>query len=31
VLLPVMYVLTAMVGTFRSSIWTVGYVTQVDA
>jgi hypothetical protein len=31
VLLPALYVLTAMVGTFRSSIWTVGYVTQVDA
>jgi hypothetical protein len=31
VLLPVFYVLTAMVGTLRSSIWTIGYVTQVDA
>ena len=24
-------VLTAMLGTFRSSVWTIGYVTQVDA
>ena len=24
-------VLTAMLGTFRSSIWTIGYVTQVEA
>jgi hypothetical protein len=28
-LLPVFGVLTAMLGTFRSSIWTIGYVTQV--
>ena len=31
VLLPVICVLTAMLGTFRSSIWTIGYVTQVQA
>ena len=31
VLLPVLYVLTAMVGTLRSSIWTIGYVTQVES
>ena len=31
VLLPAIYVLTAMIGTLRSSIWTIGYVTQVDA
>ena len=31
VLLPVGYVLVAMLGTFRSAIWTVGYVTEVDA
>jgi hypothetical protein len=31
VLLPVMSILTAMVGTFRSSVWTIGYVTQVEA
>jgi hypothetical protein len=31
VLLPALYVLTAMVGTLRSSIWTVGYVTQVES
>lgn len=31
VLLPVFGVLTAMLGTFRSSVWTIGYVTQVDA
>ncbi len=31
VLLPVGYVLVAMLGTFRSSIWTIGYVTEVDA
>ena len=29
-LLPAIYVLTAMIGTFRSSIWTLGYVTQVE-
>ena len=31
VLLPAIYVLTAMMGTFRSSVWTIGYVTQVQA
>jgi len=31
VLLPAVYVLAAMLGTFRSSIWTIGYVTQVEA
>jgi len=31
VLLPVLGVLTAMLGTFRSSVWTIGYVTQVAA
>jgi hypothetical protein len=31
VLLPAIYVLTAMIGTFRSSIWTIGYVTQVES
>jgi hypothetical protein len=30
VLLPAIGVLTAMLGTFRSSVWTVGYVTQVE-
>lgn len=29
VLLPVIYVLSAMLGTFRSSVWTIGYVTEV--
>jgi hypothetical protein len=28
VLLPAIGVLTAMLGTFRSSIWTIGYVTE---
>lgn len=31
VLLPAMYVFAAIVGTFRSSIWTIGYVTQVES
>ena len=31
VLLPVIYVLAAITGTFRSSIWTIGYVTQVES
>lgn len=31
VLLPVAFVLIAMLGTFRSSIWTIGYVTEVEA
>jgi hypothetical protein len=28
VLLPVVYVLSAMLGTFRSSVWTIGYLTE---
>lgn len=31
VLIPAFCVFTAMVGTFRSSIWTIGYVSQVEA
>ncbi len=31
VLLPAIYVLAAMVGTLRSSIWTIGYVTQAES
>jgi hypothetical protein len=31
VVLPLAYVLTAMLGTFRSSVWTIGYVTQVES
>jgi hypothetical protein len=31
VLLPAICVLAAMVGTFRSSVWTIGYVTQVES
>jgi hypothetical protein len=31
VLLPALYVFAAILGTFRSSIWTIGYVTQVDS
>jgi len=31
VLLPVIYVVAATLGTFRSSIWTIGYVTQVES
>jgi hypothetical protein len=31
VLLPAIYVLIAMVGTLRSSIWTIGYVSQVES
>ena len=31
VLVPAGCVLTAMLGTFRSSIWTIGYLTQADA
>ena len=31
VLLPAIYVLVAMLGTYRSSIWTIGYVTEVEA
>ena len=31
VLLPAMYVFAAILGTFRSSIWTIGYVTQAES
>jgi len=31
VLLPAICVWTAIIGTFRSSIWTIGYVTQVES
>lgn len=31
VLLPAVYVLAAMLGTFRSSVWTIGYMTQVES
>jgi hypothetical protein len=31
VLFPVIYVFAAVLGTFRSSIWTIGYVTQVES
>jgi hypothetical protein len=31
VLLPAFYVFTAIAGTLRSSIWTIGYVTQVES
>jgi hypothetical protein len=31
VLVPAACVLTAMLGTYRSSVWTIGYVTQVGA
>jgi hypothetical protein len=30
-LLPVIYVFAAVLGTFRSAIWTLGYVTQVES
>jgi hypothetical protein len=30
VLLPGIYVFAAVLGTFRSSIWTIGYVTQLE-
>lgn len=30
-ILPVMCVLAAMVGTLRSSIWTIGYLTEVES
>jgi hypothetical protein len=30
-LLPVIYVSAAMTGTLRSSIWTIGYLTQVES
>jgi hypothetical protein len=31
VVLPALCVLAAIVGTFRSSIWTIGYLTQVES
>ena len=31
VVLPAVCVLTAMLGTYRSSVWTIGYLSQVDA
>ena len=31
VLLPALYVLIAVLGMLRSSIWTIGYVTQVES
>jgi hypothetical protein len=31
VILPAMCVLTAMLGTYRSSVWTIGYLAQVEA
>jgi hypothetical protein len=31
VILPAMCVLTAMLGTYRSSVWTIGYLVQVEA
>ena len=31
VLVPLGCVLTAMLGTYRSSVWTIGYLTQVDS
>jgi len=31
VVLPIIAVLAAMIGTLRSSIWTIGYVTQVES
>jgi hypothetical protein len=31
VLVPASCVWAAIVGTFRSSIWTIGYVTQVES
>ena len=31
VVLPAVYVLAAILGTFRSSIWTIGYLTQVES
>ena len=31
VLVPAVYVFAAIVGTFRSSVWTIGYVTQVES
>ena len=31
VLLPVACILTAMIGKFRSSVWTIGYLSQVES
>jgi hypothetical protein len=31
VMLPAFYVFTAIAGTLRSSIWTIGYMTQVES
>jgi hypothetical protein len=31
VLVPIGCVLTAMLGTYRSSVWTIGYLTQVES
>jgi hypothetical protein len=31
VLMPMAGIFTAVLGTFRSSVWTIGYVTQVEA
>lgn len=31
ILLPALYVMGAILGTFRSSIWTIGYLTQVQS
>jgi len=31
VLAPTMYVLAAVLGVFRSSVWTIGYLTQVES
>jgi hypothetical protein len=31
IVVPLGYVLAAMTGTFRSSVWTIGYVSQVEA
>jgi len=28
---PALFVLAAIVGTFRSSVWTIGYLTQVES
>lgn len=31
VLVPLLCVFTAVIGTFRSSVWTIGYVSQVES
>jgi hypothetical protein len=28
---PVICLLSAVLGTYRSSVWTIGYVTQVES